>query len=223
MARTTSIRGPADVVARPFEPGQAPPRWVPGDVILTHSPRGIFGRLIRFGQRLRYRSKHERPFAWFNHVAVVVTPDEDGRPRLVEALGKGVITTEADRYHPQWFAYIDTGASEHDRAKVVAYAERVAAMQPKYGVVQIVSIAWALLTGGRFTVGINGTEICSSFAAKSLRPAGYWWERVPGGRRARPRMLDESYLMPADLAVSFHTERIRRDAEPTERADDATG
>ncbi len=215
MAATTSIRGPADVVARPFEPGQAPPRWVPGDVILTHSPRGIFGWLIRFGQRLRYRSEYERPFAWFNHVAVVVTPDEAGDPRLVEALGEGVVETKAERYDLQWFAYIDTNIPDEDRAKVVAYAERVAAIQPSYGIVQIVSIAWALLTGGRFTVGINGTEICSSFAAKALRPGGYWWERPARGRRSNPRMLDESYLMPADLAVSFHTERIREDALET--------
>lgn len=217
MAVETSIRGPAAVAASPYEPGQAPSRWVPGDVILTHSPRGVFGKLIRFGQRLRYRSEYERPFAWFNHVAVVVTPDEAGAPRLVEALSKGVIYTEAERYSPQWFAYIDTRASEHDREQTVTYAERVADLQPRYGMVQIVSIAWALLTGGRFTIGINGTEICSSFAAKALRPAGYWWERAPrGGGRAR--MLDESYLTPADLAVSFHTERIRSDAPPTDPA-----
>lgn len=215
MAKVTVAHSPRDVVPHPFPPGVRPESWVPGDVLLTHSPDGLFGPLIRFGQRLRYRSPDQRPYAWFNHAAVIVSPFEDGSPRLAEALSGGVQLTRADRYDAEWFAYIDVAASEDDRRKTCAYAERVAALRPRYGWVQIVSIALSLLTGARLTLGVDGTEICSAFAAKSLRPAGYWWER-------RGNVIDETYLTPADLAVSFHTERVREGAagsSPSESAE----
>lgn len=202
MATTTVVHSPSTVTPYPFPPGTEPESWNPGDLLLTHSPDGLFGPLIRFGQRLRYRSEREQPYAWFNHVAVIVTPFPDGSPRLAEALSRGVALTEATRYDAQWFAYVDVDASDTDRAQILAYAERVAELRPSYGWLQIASIALSLLTGARLNFGVNGTEICSAFAAKSLRPAGYWWER-------RGRVVDETYLTPADLAVSFHTERIR--------------
>lgn len=205
MVAITVAHTPAAVTPYPFAPGAQPQTWTPGDVLLTHTPTGVFGRLIRFGQGLRYRSAEQRPYAWFNHVAVVVSPFADGTPRLAEALGRGVALTAAERYQPQWFAYVDVGAAPAEREQIRAYAERVAELRPRYGWLQIGSITLSLLTGARLTVGIDGTEICSAFAAKSLRPAGYWWERDD-------RVLDETYLTPADLAVSFHTERIREDA-----------
>jgi len=71
-----------------------------------------------------------------------------------------------------------------------------------YGAVQIASIAMSLITGGRLTVGMDGSEICSALVAKALRGADYWWEQ-------EGRMVDETYLTPADLAAGFHTENIR--------------
>ena len=184
-----------------YLPGDQPDAWAPGDLILTHNPTGAFGKLIRFGQRLWYRGE-DSPFAWFNHVGVIVEPGADGQPRMVEALNRGVVITDPRRIAPQWFAYIDTGMSDRDRAQVVGYAERGAQLHTAYGWLQIVSIAVALLTRGRLQLSLAGQNICSGFAAQGLRGGGMWWER-------RGQMVSASHLMPADLAASFHTERIR--------------
>ncbi len=217
MADMRVVRGPRNITPHPFPPGSMPERWVPGDVVLTHNPRGVFPYLIGFGERLRYRSDDDRPFAWFTHAALVVDPDPDsGAPRLVEAMGTGIHVAPAAKYEPKWFAYIDIGADDDDRRQMVEFAMREAELQEKYGTVQIMSIAGSLVTGGRLTVGMDGSEICSSLVAKALRCAGYWWERGPEEHRI---VVDETYLTPADLAASFHTETIRtvptpRKAEP---------
>lgn len=180
---------------------------MPGDVVLTHNPHGVFPRLIGIGERRRYRPEHDRPFAWFTHAAVVVDPGPGtGEPRPVEALGTGTTFTPASRYEFRWFAYIDVGADADDRRQIVEFAQRETDLHGQYGTMQILSIAGSLLTGGRLTVGMDGSEICSALVAKALRGAGYWWERGPVGHEV---VVDESYLTPADLAASFHTEDIR--------------
>src|SRR5215471_15027128 len=78
----------------------------------------------------------------------------------------------------------------------------ISEVNEQYGYLQIATITVSLLLGGRLTVGMDGSEICSALAAKALRGAGYWWER--GGQ-----IVDETYLTPADLAAGFHTEKIR--------------
>jgi uncharacterized protein YycO len=55
-----------------------------GDFILTHSA-GVFGYLIRFGERLQYFGA-DRVFAHWSHAAIFV--DDDGN--IIEALGGGV-------------------------------------------------------------------------------------------------------------------------------------
>lgn len=203
MADVKVIQGNRHVKAHPYPPGREPARWVPGDVILTHSEHGLFGQLIRFGESLRYRSVQDKPYAWFNHAAVVISPGpHDGEPRVAEALGSGIQKNPASKYRPQWFAYIDVNADQDDRDQIVQFAEREAELHEQYGYLQIVSITAALLLGGRLTIGMDGSEICSALAAKSLRGAGYWWERDG-------QVVDETYLTPADLAAGFHTEKIR--------------
>jgi len=203
MADIEVIEGNRHVKAYPYPPGKVPARWVPGDVILTHSQHGLFGQLIRFGEALRYRSKDDKPYAWFNHAAVVISQDPgNGKPRVAEALGSGIQKSPASKYRPEWFAYIDVDARQGDRDQIVQFAEREAEVHEPYGFLQIATIAVSLLAGGRLTVGMDGSEICSALAAKALRGAGYWWER--GGQ-----IVDETYLTPADLAAGFHTEKIR--------------
>lgn len=203
MTAMKVIEGSRHVAPHAYPPGQEPAQWVPGDVILTHTPHGLFSNLIRFGERLRYRSREDAPYAWFNHVAVVISPDpETGKPRLAEALTSGTKITPAGRYLPEWFAYIDVGASQADRDQVVDFTEKEATLHAEYGWLQIMSITMSLLAGGRLTIGMDGSETCSALAARALRGAGYYWER--GGR-----IIQETYLTPADLAASFHTEALR--------------
>ncbi len=208
MAAMKVVQGNRDVTPHACPPGEEPARWVPGDVILTHSPNSLFGFLIRFGEKLRYRSKEDEPFTWFNHAAIVISPDpQTGKPRVAEALGDGIKANPASKYLPEWFAYIDIGADEDDRKEIVQFAEREVQLHTEYGAIQIASIAMSLIAGGRLTVGMDGSEICSALAAKALRGAGYWWERDG-------RIVDETYLTPADLAAGFHTENIRSTPEP---------
>jgi len=203
MADVKVIEGNRHVKARRYPPGKVPARWVPGDIILTHSQHGLFGQLIRLGESLRDRSKEDKPYAWFNHAAVVISPDSDnGKPRVAEALGSGIQKSPASKYSPDWFAYIDVDANQGDRDQIVQFAQREAEVNEQYGYLQIATITVSLLLGGRLTVGMDGSEICSALAAKALRGAGYWWER--GGQ-----IVDETYLTPADLAAGFHTEKIR--------------
>lgn len=208
MADVKVIQGNRRVKAYPYPAGELPPRWVPGDVILTHSEHGLFGQLIRFGESLRYRSNDDKPYAWFNHAAVVISPDPDtGEPRVAEALGSGIQKSHASKYRPEWFAYIDVGADHSDRDEIVQFAEREAELHEQYGFLQIASIAVSLLVGGRLTIGMDGSEICSALAARALRGAGYWWERSS-------QIVGETCLTPADLAAGFHTEKIRTKPVP---------
>ena len=206
MAQMEVILGSAHphVTPHAYPPGQSPKEWKPGDVILTHSTHGLFGRLIRFGEKLRYRSKEDQPYAWFNHAAIVISPDsKTGEPRIAEALGDGIkATNPVEKYQPEWFAYVDIEADDDDRDHAIRFAEKEVDLHPEYGWVQIASIATSLVTAGRLTVGMDGSEICSALVAKALHGAGYWWER-------KGRIVDETYLTPADLAASFHTEKIR--------------
>ncbi len=208
MAAMEVVQGDRHVTPHAYPPGKEPARWVPGDVILTHTPHSLFGLLIRFGEKLRYRSKEDEPFTWFNHAAIVITPDpETGKPRVAEALGDGIKANLASKYLPEWFAYVDVGAGKNDRDEIVQFAEREVELHADYGAIQIASIAMSLIAGGRLTVGMDGSEICSALVAKALRGAGYWWERDA-------RIVDETYLTPADLAAGFHTEAIRSKPVP---------
>lgn len=202
MSRQTVTCSGGTATPHAYPPGEMPTKWVPGDVVLAHWPYSVVGSLIRFGERLRYRGK-DAPFAWFNHAAIVVSPDpKTGQPRVVEALGGGVKLNPASTYAPRYFAYIDIKATKADRNEIVSFAEKEAEVNEEYGFVQIASIVASLVTNGRLTVGVDGSEICSALAAKALRSAGFWWERDN-------RIADESYLTPADLAAGFHTELIR--------------
>ena len=206
MANVKIVQGSRHVKPIAYPPGRVPEQWVPGDVLLTHTPYGMFSEVIRSGERLRYWSKDDQHYAWFNHAAVVVRADSRGNAQVAEALPDGIKINPASNFLKPWFAYIDIGADEDDRNHIVDFAEREASLKGEYGKLQLVSIAGSLLTKGRLRVGIDGSEICSGLVAKALRGAGYWWEQKDGDASY---ILDEGYLSPADLAASFHTEQIR--------------
>jgi uncharacterized protein YycO len=65
----------------------------PGDFILTHSS-GIYGRLIRFGEAIRYWGA-DRVFAHWSHAAIFV----NGAGDIIEALGGGVQQRNISVYH----------------------------------------------------------------------------------------------------------------------------
>jgi hypothetical protein len=57
-----------------------------------------------------------------------------------------------------------------------------------------VSIAYTLLTGGKFTFAIDGEAICSGLVARAMERTGAIFNRTP------------THVMPADLAKYYDVE-----------------
>jgi uncharacterized protein YycO len=181
----------AQAEKRRFAPGETaqPEQFSPGDFILTHS-NSFYGWLIRFGQRLRFRGE-DRKYGWWNHAAVIVSTDGD----LIEALNAGVRRTNTTTYALTDYTLVHLQpslADEHDRKQIVAFANWCLG-QP-YGWFTIASIAFSLITGGKFTFGFEGQSICSGLVARSLERTSAIFNRTP------------SHIMPADLAKYFQVE-----------------
>lgn len=158
----------------------------PGDFILTHSTQ-IYGRLIRFGEALRYRGA-EMVFAHWSHAAIFA--DESGN--IIEALGGGVQKRNISVYEGTEYVvvYLPPATSPADRQQAVGFAEFC--LNDPYGWLTIVSISLCLLTGAKLSFGVDGQQICSALVARSLERIGeIFTENEPW------------QLMPADLAKHF--------------------
>lgn len=157
-------------------------------MIFFHGPN-FFSRLIRFGQALRFRGDR-RPYAYWNHVAIVVGRTEGGV--IVEA----VSSVQRNRL---WKNYNDVdydirivpvpNLSREDRKEMVDFANRQ--VGDKYDWLEICSIAINCLFGGSISIKFNASHICSGLAGEALERAGFDF-----GREAAD-------LMPADLAEYF--------------------
>jgi hypothetical protein len=180
-----------------FGPGEeaGPSQYAPGDFILTHSS-GLFGRLIRFGEALRYWGP-ERAYARWNHAALIASTSGD----LIEALSVGVVETHISRYKPTEYFLVhlhDEDADMRDRQQAVAYARYC--VGEGYSWLTICNIALALLTGCRFTFGVDGQVICSGLVARCLERTAIIFEG------------SASNISPADLARQF---KVLTDAPPS--------
>jgi hypothetical protein len=146
----------AQVEKRRFAPGDTaqPEQFSLGDFILTHG-NSFYGWLIRFGHRLRYVEKIENTVGGITRI--------DGR-RSDRALNAGVRRTNITAYASTDYTLVHLQpslADERDRKQIVAFANWCLG-QP-YGCFTIASIAFSLITGGKFTFGFEGQSICSGF------------------------------------------------------------
>jgi hypothetical protein len=85
---------------------------------------------------------------------------------LIEALSVGVVATHISRYKPTEYFLVhihDADADARDREQAVEYAKYC--LGEGYGWLTICNIALALLTGCKFTFGIDGQVICSACGA----------------------------------------------------------
>lgn len=165
------------------EPGNATLSVRPGDIVLTHGNH-FFSYLIRFGQRMRYRGA-DQDYAYWNHVAIGV----DEGTTLVEALGSGIMETDLSTYDNYEYVVVHVTASPESRQQMVAYLDWVAELGIEYNWGLIIIVALELLTGGRLSINLDGSEICSTLAAEALKSAGYRFNR--------------RNVTPADLAWYF--------------------
>jgi uncharacterized protein YycO len=160
-----------------------------GDFLLTHSA-GIYGGLIRFGEALRYWGK-DKIFAHWSHAAIFV--DDDGN--IVEALGTGVQKRNISVYRGTEYvvAHLPATTAPLDRKEAVDFAEFC--LNDTYGWLTIVNIGLCLLTGAKFSFGIDGQQICSALVARCLERIGEIFTEA-----------EPSHLMPADLAKHFNVQ-----------------
>ncbi len=163
-----------------FPPGATVPNPQPGDFMLTHGVEWT-DRLIRFGQRLRFRGA-DAPYAHWNHCAIFA----DAEGGIIEALAQGVAQRNIALYHGTEYTVVSIQASLEDRQQAVTFAEKC--VGEAYGWLTIVSIAWTLLTGGRFSFAIDGQQICSGLVARAEERTWAIFDRDP------------AHIMPADLA-----------------------
>jgi hypothetical protein len=176
-----------------FGPGEESTDYDPGDFILAHGEAWT-SKLIRFGQRLRIHGE-DRKYTYWNHAALVVSPTGD----LIEAVGGGVCPAQISQYKADEYHLVRIGASADDRKQAVDFARWAAGLKEgsrreRYGFLTIVSIAYTLVTGGKFTFGIEGQSICSGLVARAMERTGAIFNRTP------------THIMPADLAKYYDVE-----------------
>ena len=102
-----------------FPPGAAIQNPQPGDFMLTHGVEWT-DRLIRFGQRLRFRGA-DAPYAHWNHSALFV----DAEGGIVEALAGGVARRNISLYASTEYTTFDDSATSAPTAVHVVGAGTV--------------------------------------------------------------------------------------------------
>lgn len=151
---------------------------LPGDFILVHG-KGVAPRLIQFSQRLRFNSDCAR----WNHAALYI-----GDGTFIEAKG-GHHARRVPRsaYTGEEVREVRVGCGDTAmRANAVAFAN--AQLGDGYGYLTIVGLVGWCLFGGKLTIGLSGTDICSGLVARSVERMGVIFDRDP------------ATVMPADLA-----------------------
>lgn len=166
--------GPAEEIANPR----------PGDIILVRGEDWL-GKLIRFVQRLRYRSAHERPFTHWSHSALVTTMGG----HLVESNHRGVIVQSIRKYRNHEYHYVRLDLSDAQRREIVHFAN--SCLRQRYGVPSSVLLGIAVLFGDRFRIPDRGQQGCGTLIARALQRAGVKFDRAPAN------------VLPADFAKHF--------------------
>jgi hypothetical protein len=171
--------------ATTYPSGRQPMLWEPGDFLLTHreSPAS---RLTRWGQALRIHGD-DRKYTYWNHAALIVGPAGE----LIEAVGKGVVHSNASQYLPTEYTVVRLTADPEDRKQAVAFAEWAADHHGRFGFATIASVALTLLTGAKVSFFVDGQFICSGLVARALERTGAIFNRT------------SSHITPADLAKYY--------------------
>ena len=135
-----------------------------GDIVFAHT-KGTLGRLIRLGERIRWK---ESASQW-NH-ACVVSRVSKGEVYVIEATLKGVIESPLSKYPVHAVVAPPLGV---DVKKLVEFNK--AQLGSSYGVLSILCIATDLITGDWFpSLRRDGSWICSALTAEGLRAAGWF-------------------------------------------------
>lgn len=168
-----------------FGPGESITRPRPGDFVLVHGVDWI-GTLIHAFQALRFRARHERPYAYWSHAAIVTSPGG----RLVEVGPRGVIATSLESYRNLDYHYVRVAASGSRRFEAVRFAE--SCVGQRYGTLSVIALGFVTLIRCPIALPERGQHHCAALVARAL-------ERATGERFARTPVN----MMPADFAKHF--------------------
>ncbi len=168
-----------------YPAGETATNLKPGEFLLTHGTYRL-AKLISFAQRLGL-PKEDRPFAYYQHAALVVS----GTGALVEALGNGVVRSDISDYEDREYHLVRIDAEYRDRSQMYLFAQSVLAAKTSYGYLTILSLLITYLSGFNISFEKTGTSICSGLVANSLVRAGYIFPKPP------------DFCSPSDLAKFF--------------------
>jgi len=136
---------------------------VPGTLVFAHS-NGLMGRVIRFGERLRWRGGH-----FYNHVAIV-DRIEDGVAYVIQAEARGV-TDDKALHTVGRYTLVDMPRHVDVEDALHFAREQVGS---SYGWLTILSIAIDIVTPFWFVAFRRGNSwICSALVGESLRAGGW--------------------------------------------------
>lgn len=155
----------------------------PGDLILV-AHDSLMPKLIRFGQRIRYRGAQSE-FAWCNHAGIVVT-----KISLVEMQARGGTQVMLADYAYKDVALVHPDFTTTEANEVALFAMWCVGIG--YGWASIAATALDLLTGHNVSFGTGLRMICSAASARALEHGGIFTpDRNP------------TEVLPADLARYF--------------------
>jgi hypothetical protein len=142
----------------------------PGQIGFCHSTN-IFGKAIRFGERLRFRHGD-----FWNHVFIISDEiDSTGEPLIIQAISKGVDGSKPlSQVAPGGKYQVIELPAGVDSAKVLAFAK--SQVGSGYGYISIASIVLQILLPRwlpMLTLRSKSTWICSALSAESARAGGW--------------------------------------------------
>jgi uncharacterized protein YycO len=163
-----------------YGPGAEVDSPEPADFILTHA-NTVTSQLIRAGQKLRYFGR-DRKYTHWSHAGIFVNHAGD----LIEAVGSGVQQRNISVYKDtEYYVVRLRNVSASERAQAVRFAEHC--LSQRYAWLTLAGVALSLLSGSRFSWGVDGQQICSALVARALERTGQIfveeepWHITPAG------------------------------------------
>ena len=165
-----------------------------GDLVLVRHG-SVMAKIIRFGQRIRYRGDMRR-WSWANHAAIAVS-----NTSLIEQQARGGTLVSFADYVAEDVAVVHVSMTDSQRADVVAFTWWT--LNIGYGWLSIAGIVWDLLTGFHLSIGSGLRMICSAAASRAIEHGGHFIpDRLP------------EVVMPADLCRMFNVVLPNNESEP---------
>jgi uncharacterized protein YycO len=163
---------------RYFAPGERCTDAQAGDLIVVHHYHSFLASAIRFGEWLRPRT---RPYSYWNHCALFISPDQ-----IVQEVARGAIVSGVASLDAASYAVVSPKVTKVCRAAATQFA--LWSVGTGYGFATIGGDALNDLTGFHLSIGVGGRMVCSGMAARA-------WERL-----GLTPDIDPTCVQPADMA-----------------------